>query len=576
MADGLDMMDNRDVLPDKSSDVSTAFFSNAMDLLRQGHLVESEVVLRRLLSVSPGHVGALHHLAIMVFRRGAAVEAESLLARALALAPGDANLHNDHANALRAMGRFREAIADYGAAVALQPAFAEAWTNMGIALRQAGRLEEAEAAFGRAVMERPDLAAANHGLGNVLALSGRQEEAVACFRRALASDPTLVGAYNNLGSVLTELGRPDEALEVLADGLRRRPDYPEALVNLGNALVCLHRLDEGMVLYRRALALDAGFALAHHNLGQALLMAGEYAQGWREFEWRWAMWAARGRPPRGFGPIPPWRGEALDGRTILLYGEQGLGDVLNFIRFAEAAAARGGRVVAEVFQPLRRLAATAPGVTTVVGVGDDLPPFDCHAPLMSVPGLIGADASALAPRGAYLRPDPAAAAAWGARLAGLPGRKVGLVWAGGNRGDPQAMAADRRRSLTLAAFAPVLSVPGISFVSLQMGPSALQLADRPDRDRPFDPMGEVADFADTAAIVANLDLVIGVDTSVVHLAGAMGKPVWILCRAGGDWRWGVAGEATPWYPTARLFRQPGIGAWDPVVAAIARALAEGW
>jgi hypothetical protein len=327
----------------------------------------------------------------------------------------------------------------------------------------------------------------------------------------------------------------------------------------------LRRLDEAMESFERALALNPQEPEAHFQQAMCRLALGDFAEGWRQYEWRWKARQLESSVRDMAAPL--WLGaEDLGGRTVLLHGEQGFGDVLQFCRYAPAVAARGGRVVLEVLAGLERLLARLDGVERIVTRGHPLPPCDVHAPLMSLPLALGAGPEAPP----YLSPDPADVARWAERLAGVDALKVGLCWAGGARPDqPVARAIDLRRSLSLEAFAPLAGIAGVRFYSLQKGPPAAQLASLPWAGPPIvDWTGELNDFADTAALVSQLDLVIACDTSTAHLAGGLGRPVWILNRFDTCWRWGVGREDSPWYPTARLFNQSAAGDWAGVVEAV--------
>ncbi len=341
--------------------------------------------------------------------------------------------------------------------------------------------------------------------------------------------------------------------------LAAMPATPELHNNLGVTLCALGRSGEAVASFRRAVALQPGYADAHVNLGMALLTQGALAEGWREYEWRWRM-AAYARE-RSTLTTPRWRGEAGNGR-LLLHAEQGAGDTLQFCRFAPLAAARGWRVTLSAPASLVRLLRGAPGVAEVVEQGDARPPHDRHCPLPSLPFALGLDAApALA---AYLRADPALAGDWRGRLSATAtgGLRVGLAWAGS-----PLLPADARRSLPPVRLARLAGLGRVRLVSLQKGgpaaPAALGLIDH---------TAALHDFADTAALVANLDLVVSVDSAVAHLAAAMGKPVWLLDRFDHCWRW-IAGRLdSPWYPTLRIYRQPRPGDWDAVLVAVARDL----
>jgi hypothetical protein len=317
--------------------------------------------------------------------------------------------------------------------------------------------------------------------------------------------------------------------------------------------------------YRRALEVDGEYADAHWNLSLALLTMGNMPEGWREYEWRWKM---RGLfQPRSFAR-PLWDGKAAQGRTILLHAEQGMGDTLQFIRYAPLVAERGLTVIVECQQEVAELVRGVRGIHQVVARGQQLPAFDVHCPLLTLPLLFGTTVESIPAQAPYLAADRLLQEQWRERLAAsAPGLKAGLVWAG-----KPTHRKDSRRSCALSAFAPLARVEGISWHSLQKGEAAQQAAHPPEGMQLTDWTDEMKDFSVTAALVANLDLCISVDTSVAHLAGALGKPVWTLLPYEPDWRWMLGREDSPWYPTMRLFRQELPGQWGPVMARLAGEL----
>jgi Tfp pilus assembly protein PilF len=446
------------------------------------------------------------------------------------------------------------------------PHIADACNNLGAVLGAQGRRDEAVAWLRRAVAARPDFPQAHGNLGRALQELGHTGEAVASFRTAVQRDPSHLGLLLGLANALTELGQWDEAQACFARALAEHPGAAAAHNDRGHALRMQGALDEAVASFRRAIALAPDHAPAHLNLAMALLARGDFAEGWAEYEWRW-------KTPQGLAHarrfVPPqWRGEPGEGRTLLLHAEQGYGDTLQFCRYAEPAAARGWRVVLGVQRPLVRLMQGVAGVDAVLGPNQDLPPFDRHCPLLGLPLALGTVLETI-PRGtAYLRADAAQAARWAARLRGGGGIRVGLVWAGSRRPhSPILSAADRRRSIAPQRLAPLFAVKGARFFSLQKDgppmPAHLPVADF---------MAGMNDFADTAALIANLDLVVSVDTAVAHLAAAMGKPVWLLDRFDACWRWLAGRQDSPWYPSLRIYRQPRYGDWDPVIAAVTAAL----
>ena len=333
----------------------------------------------------------------------------------------------------------------------------------------------------------------------------------------------------------------------------------------------LNRPDDALVSYDRAIALKPDYAKAHFNRSLALLLKGNFADGWEEYEWRWKG-GARGVKPRKF-ECPQWRGENLAGKTIFLYPEQGYGDTIQFLRYVPLVASRGGHVILEVPPPLLRLAERLQGAAQVFASGAAAPAADFFCPLLSLPRAFSTTVATIPGEVPYLVADRTAIAAWRRRLAVLEGLRVGLVWAGSPRpNQPEANRINRRRSITLGHFANLADVPGVSLVSLQKDQAASQTRSPPPGLFVHDWTDELGDFADTAALIEALDLVISVDTSVVHLAGALGKPVWLLNRFDTCWRWLLDRDDSPWYPTLRQFRQPRRGDWDSVIMDVLAAL----
>ena len=497
-----------------------------------------------------------------------ATEALGAYERALALRPGDPHAHYNRANALRDLGRLEDAVAGYDAAIALEPGYVEALGNRGAALARLGRLDDALASIDAALAARPT-GEMRRNRGAVLARLARLDEALASYDAALAADPAGAQAHNDRAGVLNDLGRAPEALAAADAAIALDADLADAHNNRGVALYALRRVDEALDAYGRALAIAPQSPEPHYNRSLARLLSGDLAAGFAEYRWRLDA-AAGWRPRAGW---PEWEGEPLAGKRLLVVAEQGYGDTLQFIRFVPAAAALGARVTVLVEPPLTRLLqASLPGIEVRDRLADT-ETFDLQVAMLCLPRLLAVALDTIPAGAPYLAAGPAAAGAWARRLAALPGRKVGLVWAGAaRRHDPRAAAVDARRSLSLAQLAPLASVPDVQFVSLQLGEPAAEAREAPAGMRLADWTAELADFADTAALVAGLDLVVTVDTAVAHLAGALGRPVWILSRFDGCWRWLQDRDDSPWYPTARLFRQPAPGDWDTVIAGIAAAL----
>jgi tetratricopeptide (TPR) repeat protein len=482
--------------------------------------------------IDPTDIQERLRLAHVAQREGALAEAARLCASVLHDEPDHVGaLHLTGVIAAR-QGLFQKALCHCERALAIQPDHVEALVNRAVALRALNRAEDALAGYERVLALRPNHAEAWYNRGNALRDLGRAEEALASYECALVAQPEHSGALLNRGNALRDLNRPEEALASYARALALRPDWAEA----------------------------------HWNESLVHLASGDFERGWREYEWRFRT-RSPVTAPRNFLQ-PRWRGERdIAGRTILLHAEQGLGDSLQFCRYAPMVATLGVRVVLEVQPALKPLLISLAGVALVLAQGETLPAFDLHCPLLSLPLAFDTRRETIPASVPYLAPAPDRAAMWAAELPPGIGPRVGLVWAGyaGNKND-------RKRSIALSRLlAPVPA--GVTFVSLQKEASAEDRALLAQRNIPH--LGEaLRDFADTAAVVAALDLVIAVDTAVAHLAGALGKRVFILLPFAPDWRWLGYRSDSPWYPTARLFRQPRPGDWDSVFREVHAAAQE--
>jgi tetratricopeptide (TPR) repeat protein len=464
------------------------------------------------------------------------------------------NLGNLHYDA----GEFAASAVYCRKALALRPTYAKAWCNLGNALQMLGGAREATRCYERTLALSPSTVAAQHNLGNAWMARREFRRAEECFRRTIEADDQRAEHHNSLGNALFQQRKNAEAEACYRKALALQPGYSVAHTNLANVLMRGADRAEMIRHYERALALDPASAGGHYNLALAYLRQGRYPEGWAHHEWRWDFRELNLRR-REFA-APQWKGEPLHGETVLLHAEQGLGDTLQFVRFAPLVAERGGRVILEVQPRLVRLLRGLPGVSLVVGRGEPLPPFAWECPLMSLPLAFGTTMDTIPLSIPYLRADVAEACAMRERWAG-DGLRVGLAWAG----NPQHRS-DEQRSMPLRALLPLAEVPGIRWISLQKGPACAQIQPLQRQFPLLDASSGCRDFAETAALAATLDLVISVDTSVAHLAGAMGLPFWVALPRLADWRWMDAGERCAWYPTAHLFRQTKDGDWrDPVL-----------
>jgi tetratricopeptide (TPR) repeat protein len=526
-------------------------------LCRQGRWDEAIEMYRAGLCKSPRDAVLHYALGAALAVAGKKPEARAAYREALHLRPRFPEVLLSLGNLDYDEGAFVQAAICCRKALVLRPGYAKAWCNLGNALQMLGQARIATACYERTLAIDPKTVAAQHNLGNAWLGLREYRRAEDCFRRALATEGQ-ARHYSSLGNALFHQRRDEEAAACYRRALELEPEFAAAHTNLGNVLM---RLGDGaaMILhYERALELDPGSAGGHYNLALAYLRQGRYEEGWREHEWRWDFRELR-LQRRRFA-APQWRGEELGGETILLHAEQGLGDTLQFVRYAPPVAERGGRVVLEVQPGLKRLLENLPGCEKVIGHGEPLPEFRWHCPLMSLPLAFGGSLETIPARIPYVYADDAEAEAAGRRWPGK-GLRVGIAWAGNPK-----HKSDDQRSMPLRALVALAEVPGISWFSLQKGAAAEQMRGVAAEFPLVAACSASLDFAETAALVATLDVVISVDTAIAHLAGAMGKPAWVILPHLADWRWMDEREDSDWYPTARLFRQKVAGDWRTPVA----------
>ena len=531
-----------------------------------GQLGEAETLYRDALAAQPDNADALHLLGVLASQIGRHEDAVDLIGRAIAqigeLGGDNSHFHANLGLALAGLNRFDEALASYERALTARADYAEALCHRGDALRQLGRLDEALASYDQALAARPDYAAAWSDRGNVLKAMRRFDEALASYDRSLVLRPDFAGALSNRAVTLQALERLDEALASADRALAREPASIEALINRAGVLQELRRFDEALAAYDRAVALAPKNAAARANRALLLLLTGDFAQGWPAYEWRRKL---PGWDGRVFAE-PAWSGEDIAGQQLLLHAEQGFGDTIQFVRYAPLVAARGAQVTLAVQPPLVPLLAGLPG-GAVIADRDPLPPFDRHCPLMSLPRIFATTIDTIPGGVPYVAAPTERISAWAPRLP-RDGLRVGLAWSG-----HPANTKNHERSIPFARLAPLLAVAGTRFVSLQKVVRAADAEAFGPCDNIVDLSADLHDFADTAAVIAQLDLVITVDTAVAHLAGAMGRPVWVLLSRTPDFRWLIDRDTSPWYPSARLFRKAGADTWDAVVARVAAELA---
>ena len=503
-----------------------AEFQQGLNLHAAGRMAEADRVYRSILAVEPGHADSLHMLGVLALQTDQPAAALAWLDQAVNAAPSAALIHAHRANALLALGRAAEAETACRVGLGYRGDCVEAWRTLAQALSEMRQYADAVEACERVRSLDPQAPQAHNELGLALGRANRQADAVATFQRALRLYPDDDVIRGNLANAFKEAGRPREAETVYRAMLARAPDD----------------------------------VVTRFNMGIVLLLAERFQEGWAEWECRFQADSAL----IWDDARPFWRGEPLAGRTLLVHGEQGLGDMIQFARYLPLLP-RDGQVVLRVQAPLVRLLSGIAGVDRLVALDDPVPEATVRCGAMSLPFLLGLPRPEDCPTPIpYLAPDPGMAAQWRDRLAALPGLKVGLAWAG----NPDPARMGWRRSVPVERLAGLGDVPNVSLISLQKG---IQVTG-PLADRVVDWTSDLGDLADTAALVAGLDLVISVDTSVAHLAGALGRPVWALIRADPCWRWGLGREDSAWYPTLRQFRQDVAGSWEAPIARVCEAL----
>jgi tetratricopeptide (TPR) repeat protein len=506
--------------------------NHALSSYNAGEFTEAEKICQQIISAKHDFFDALHLLAVVQSRLGKKDTALVSYNRALTVRPDHAQALSNRGVTLHELKRFNEALASYDQALTVQPDHAEALSNRGVTLHELKRFDEALASCDRALTVRPDHA----------------------------------DALSNRGNALKELKRLDEALASYDRALAMRPDHADALSNRGLALHELKRFDEALASYDRALTVRPDYADAHCNVASTRLLTGDFDRDWPEHEWRWKNDSFTSTRRNLAQPL--WLGvDAIDGKTILLHSEQGFGDTIQFCRYVPLVAARGARVILEVENPLLELMSNFLCVRQVVSKGEPLPDFDVHCPLLTLPLVFATRLETIPADVPYLSATATFSEKWKRRLPKSATARIGISWAG----NPN-YKYDQSRSIGLSPMLPLLSCQDVQFFSIQKD---LRVGDLETlRNNPHvKHLGEeIETFEDTAAIISLLDLVISSDTSIVHLAGALGKPVWVLLQHVPDWRWLLDRDDSPWYPTARLFRQDDTRAWDSVIARVHKAL----
>jgi Flp pilus assembly protein TadD len=480
---------------------------------------------------------------------------------AIALHPGFAEAHNSRGIALASLEHYRDALVSFDRALELNADYAECHNNRGIVLQQLGQIDAALASFDRAIALKPDNARAHNNRGTVLSELGRSGDALAIYEKAIALDPFYAEAFYNHCMALHDLGRFDDALASFGKAIALRPYYAEAHHNRATVLQDVLRLDEAIRSYATAIELRPDRAESYANQAYCYLQMGRFEEGWRLHEWRKRLPAPIGA--RTF-PQPLWLGgEDLSGRTLFVHCEQGFGDTMQFCRYGKVLKTMGADVVMSVPEPLHRLLTQLGPDIEIIGQAEVPAAFDYHCPMMSLPLALRTTLETIPAGPPYILADQQLRQDWETRLPAKTKPRIGITWRGST-----AHRNDRNRSVDLATLAPLLSSDA-HWISLQYDD-----APSPPRPQLVSLGGSWRDFADTAAVIGGLDLVITVDTSVAHLAGAMGKPVFILLPFNSDWRWLLDRDDSPWYPSARLFRQRQTESWTDVIARVRLACSE--
>jgi tetratricopeptide (TPR) repeat protein len=561
-----------------------------------GRLDKAESIYRARLSQHPEDLATIIGLADVLTDAGQFADAEELYRRAIALdgeSPAAAGAYDGLAairqdlgdlenaipaskmaaqlrgsaddsfgvgNTLEYLGRNVDAIDMFVLATEQRAGFSQAHIKAAQHLLAVERCSEAIPHYLAAIDAHPEMAELHCNLANAYRRVGKLNEALDSCRRAIELKPKLAESHVIMGAIWKDRRRPSDALESLRRALAINPNLADPTNIMAVLVEQAGQIEQAASLYARAVELQPDSAQFHENLGISLLLRGQFARGWQEYDWRRLKPSNPGSRPF---PQPAWDGSPLDGKTIMLFAEQGFGDTIQFLRYAKIVADRGARVLLECQAPLVSVARQVSGIAEVIPQGEIWPECDAQLALMSVPMVLGTDLHSIPNKVPYISADPQLTAAWRDSLKGLSGKRIGVAWEGS-----ATHKNDKNRSMSARRLAPLAEVPGISLISLQkLGRSA-----PPENLKMLDRTVELMDFSDTAALIANLDLVVTVDTAVAHLAGAMGKPVWVLLPSVPDWRWLLGRDDSPWYPTARLFRQEIPGDWAGVMRRVCEEL----
>jgi tetratricopeptide (TPR) repeat protein len=567
---------------------------SVLNYLQGGNLQMAERLCKEMLQVQPNNFHVLHLLGVVFYEKSDYDGAIDSITKALQINPNDPdayfNLGNTYAekgeldealvcflksaeinpelfeaynnigNIFMERKQFDKGIMYYQRALNLNPGLADVYCNLADAFVATQQIDEAIACYQEIMQLDPSIAMSYFHIGNLLQGKGRYDEAVHYYQKAIEISPTNAELYNNLGTAIYQKGFVEESITYYKKALVLNPDYAVAYSNLGIALHNQGKLDEAFAAYQKALYIKPDIADAHLNTSLIHLIKGNFEKGWKEFEWRWR--TKEFIPQQRNFPQPLWDGSDIEGKTILLYAEQGFGDTIQFVRYAPFVAQRNAKVIIECLNDVKSLVQTVDGVSHVVVRGEPLPEFDLQCPLLRLPFVFNTTKETIPVQIPYLFIAPESVQRWKELIQHDDSKlKIGIAWSG----NPKHIN-DRNRSFSLDTFVPLSKVEDIAFYSLQKAnnlSSSMNLIDYTD---------EFHDFSDTGALIENLDLIVSVDTAVVHLAGSLGKPVWVLLPYVPDWRWMLNRDDSPWYPTMRLFRQPSPGDWKSVIATLSEEL----
>jgi len=549
--------------------------------------------IERELHLNPLSAEAYNNLGLVMRGKGNLNDAISLFKKAIELKPYFANAYYNLGLTYQDMKEYDKAIYNYERAIKIEPNFVEAYNNLGIVLRKVFRLDESVACFKKALQINPNLANTYNNLGLSYQDKEQYDEALKCYQKALQLNPNLADAYNNIGNVLRTKEEFEDSLKYYEKALSLNPNLPESYIGIGCYYQQKEDMDKAMIYYKKALSIDGdskdayfsmgaiysekgmndesidcyrkaisinpNFVYPHYNISFCLLLKGNFEEGWAEYEWRWKTKEFEALR-RDFGK-PRWYGEEIRGKRIFLTCEQGLGDAIQFVRYAKRVKDLGAEVILEVPKVLHRLFMYVEGIDSLVIVGSELPNFDVYCPLLSLPYVFKTNLETIPNEVPYIKVNSETIEMWGEKIEkGKDRLNVGIAWTGNPK-----HKRDKYRSIRLEKFAIFNELKGVRYYSLQVGVGSEQLKEVGSKFEIVDLTGEIKDFFDTAGLIMNLDLVITVDTSVAHLAGALGKQVWVFIPFVPDWRWMLNREDSPWYPTMRLFRQNERNDWDSVI-----------